>query len=74
VVDLLEAVVRQQISEVRLTALFLIEVDHALEDSQSRSLFDVWDVEFPELVLELSKLAGKFFFKFEPSFGRVFCQ
>jgi hypothetical protein len=66
VVDLQEAVVREQVSEVRFSALLLSNVGYSLKDSQSRPLLCVWDVEFPKLVLDPPELVVELLFKIEP--------
>ncbi len=73
-VDLLEVVVRQEVSEVPFLALFLPDVGESFKDSQSRLLLGVWNVEFPKFVLDPPKLVGDLFFKLEPGFGRCFSQ
>ncbi len=67
---MLEAVVRQEVSEVPFLALFLPLVGESFEDSQSRSLLCVWNVEFPKFVLDPPKLVGDLFFKLEPHFSQ----
>jgi hypothetical protein len=54
--DRLETVVRQEVSEVSFEALLLPFVCESFEDSQSRQLFRIRDVEFPKLVLDPAKL------------------
>jgi hypothetical protein len=72
--DRLEAVVRQEVREVSFQTLLLPFVCESFEDSQSRPLFRIRDVEFPKLVLDPAKLGSDLLFKLGPTLGRCLSQ